>query len=150
MTQEEVIILAHKEDMVSSDPFGQQDKSNSLIGDVVGADDGLILPTDLDLYTSHQTHTMPGHHHHHHHHHSHHNPDLHNNRCHNGAGLNLTTSSSSSASPATSSHHHVHFLHPHMSQVQILDSSDGLLDPQIVPSSCHSSTLTRNSYVVRS
>jgi hypothetical protein len=37
-----------------------------------------------------------------------------------------------------------------MSQVQILDSSDGLLDPQIVPSSCHSSTLTRNAYVIRS
>ena len=62
--------------------------------------------------------------------------------------MNLTTSSSSSASPGTSSHHHVHFLHPHLSQVQILDSSDGLLDPPIVTSACHtSSTLSRSSYI---
>lgn len=144
LTQEEVIILAQKQNMETTDPYGQHDKGSCRIGD--GVDDGLMLPTDLDLYSSHQAHTLAGHHHHHHH--NHHNPDLHNNRCHNGTGMNLTTSSSSSASPATSSHHHVHFLHPHLSQVQVLDSSDGLLDPQIVTSACHtSSTLTRNSYI---
>lgn len=143
LTQEDVIILAQKE-MASANLYGQQDKSNSQIGDGAGTDDGLILPPDLDLYSSHQTRGMVGHHHHHHH-----APDLHNNRCHNGGGMNLTTTSSaSSASPASASHHHVHFLHPHLSQVQILDSSDGLLDPHIVTSACHtSSTLTRNSYI---
>lgn len=102
------------------------------------ADDGLVLYTDLDLYSSH-----------HHHHHNHRTADLHGNRCMNGAIVNPPNAPSPSASmTGSSSHHHVHFLHPHLSQVQILDTSDGLLDPQIVTSVCNNSSMfARNSYV---
>lgn len=96
-------------------------------------DDGLVLYTDLDLYASH---------------HHHHSPDVHGSRCMNAGLINPPNAPSPSASTGTSSHHHVHFLHPHLSQVQILDSSDGLLDPQIVTSVCNNSSMfSRNSYV---
>lgn len=102
-------------------------------------DDELVLYTDLDLYAPH-----------HHHQHSHQTPDVHGSRCINASSLmnGGNAACSPPASTGTSSHHHVHFLHPHLSQVQILDSSDGLLDPQIVTSVCNNSSMfSRNSFV---
>ena len=161
LAQEEIIILAQKDDAVHLDQYSSLDKKKLMDagggvdatgGDVVKAGVGLMLPPDLDLYGSQQTYSLTSHHHQHHHHphhlHSHQNPDLHCNRCGNCGGINVTTSSPSSASTVASSHHHhVHFLHPHLNPVQILDNSDGLLDSSIVTSACNnsSSTFTRNS-----
>ena len=150
MTQEEVIILSQKENMAVPDAYGMQDKASSRMTSVTGdANDALVLPAHLDLYSAHPAHTLNGRHH------SHRHPDLHSSHCQNGGSGGSGSGSIASAMGLTSTgaataptHHHVHFLHPHLSQVQILDSSDALLDPQIVTSSCNdSSTLTRNSFV---
>ena len=144
LMQEEVIILSQKEGLSSSSSataagFVDHEKTSGLRltssgGGGAAPEDGLVLPTHVF-----SSHTLNGHHHHNH-------PDLHSSHCPSSAAMTLVPTSTVAAGSAT--HHHVHFLHPHLSQVQILDTSDGLLDPQIVTSSCNdSSSMSRASYM---
>ena len=163
LTQEEVIMLSQKESLVSGNPYGSLDKNNSIVSSSTGVNngrgEGLILPTDLDLYTSH---ALASHLHQHHDHQQHYHHNHLNSQTVSQSGLTGVTTSSSAASSGTttsSSHpHHVHFL-THHNQVEILDSSDSLLDPSIMTTvtasggSNHTnttSTLTRNTQYLRS
>jgi len=148
-------MLSQKENIVSGNPYGSLEKNSMVVTPGVGLslnEDGLITQTDLDLYTS----SLASHMHHHQDHHLHHHHHL-VSQSYNGSPTtgvtSVTTSSSSAASSGTttsSSHPHVHFL-AHHNQVQILDSSDGIIYPSIMTASggtahtTNTATLTRNS-----